>query len=533
MRNGQLWEEPVIEVDALTTLSALSRANARRAPDRVAMKFEGRDTTFAEFDSYASSVAGALERTGATRIAYLGKNSDRAFELYIGAGRAGGVFAPVNWRLAPREVAQIIETFEPDLLFVGREFHDAVREISDELPANLRFVAMEGGHEAWPSYEDWREAGGAEPCIDHAKPDRPTLVLFTSGTTGLPKGVTLTHFNLLSQRVTSAAANFSYDNWLDDDVNLVAMPVAHIGGVGSWNLGFANACTTVITREFGAESTIDAIERDRASRMFLVPAAVQMVVRHPRATSADFSAVRSIFYGAAPMPLELLREAMALIGCEFAQVYGMTETTGTVTILMPEDHDPAGSPRMLSAGKAMPGAEICILNPEGEELPPGAIGEVAIRSTTVMPGYWNNEDATRAVKSNDGWLRSGDAGYIDEDGYVFIHDRIKDMIVSGAENVYPAEVENAIFGHPDVGEVAVIGIPDDDWGEAVKAIVTARPGHTVDQQSVIDWARQRLAGFKCPKTVDVVAQMPRNATGKLLKRELRKPYWEGRARQVN
>ncbi len=523
----------MIEVDALTTLSALARANAKRAPERLANRFEGRDTTFAEFDANVSAVAGALERSGAARIAYLGKNSDWAFELYIGAGRAGVVFAPINWRLAPREVAQIIGTFEPDVLFVGPEFHDAVGENSGELPDNLGFVAMEGGHEAWPSYEEWREAGRAAPCIDRAEPDKPTLVLFTSGTTGLPKGVTLTHFNLLSQRVTAAAANFSYDNWQDDDVNLVAMPVAHIGGVGSWNLGFANACAAVITREFSAESTIDAIEHDRASRMFLVPAAVQLVVRHPRAKTADFSAVRSIFYGAAPMPLELLREAMALIGCEFAQVYGMTETTGTVSILMPEDHDPAGSPRMLSAGKAMPGAEICIMDPEGNKLPPGAIGEVAIRGATVMPGYWNNDDATLAVKSGDGWLRSGDAGYIDEDGYVFIHDRIKDMIVSGAENVYPAEVENAIFGHPDVGEVAVIGIPDDDWGEAVKAIVTARPGHTVDPQSVIAWARRRLAHFKCPKTVDLVAQMPRNATGKLLKRELRKPYWEGRARQVN
>ncbi|MEO4043748.1 long-chain-fatty-acid--CoA ligase [Hoeflea sp. CAU 1731] len=523
----------MIEVDALTTLSALARANAKRAPDQLANRFEGRDTTFAEFDANVSAVAGALEYSGAVRIAYLGKNSDWAFELYIGAGRAGGVFAPINWRLAPREVAQIIETFEPDLLFVGPEFHDVVREISGQLPDSLGFVAMEGGHEAWPSYEEWREAGRAAHCIDCAEPDKPTLVLFTSGTTGLPKGVTLTHFNLLSQRVAAAAANFSYDNWQDDDVNLVAMPVAHIGGVGSWNLGFANACAAVITREFSAESAIDAIEEDRASRMFLVPAAVQLVVRHPRAKTADFSAVRSIFYGAAPMPLELLREAMALIGCEFAQVYGMTETTGTVSILMPEDHDPAGSPRMLSAGKAMPGAEICIMDPEGNKLPPGAIGEVAIRGATVMPGYWNNDDATRAVKSGDGWLRSGDAGYIDEDGYVFIHDRIKDMIVSGAENVYPAEVENAIFGHPDVGEVAVIGIPDDDWGEAVKAIVTARPGHTVDPQSVIAWARQRLAHFKCPKSVDLVAQMPRNATGKLLKRELRKPYWEGRARQVN
>lgn len=523
----------MIDLDALTTLSTLSRANAARAPDRICNRFEGRDTTFSEFDRHADRVACALDAAGARRVAYLGKNSDHVFELFIGAARAGGVFAPVNWRLAAQEIVQVLRLFDPQILFAGPEFHAEIESIADELPDSMPIVAMEGGHPLWPSYEAWRDAQDEANAVERAEPEMPALVLFTSGTTGLPKGVTLTHDNLLSQRHSSAAANFSYDNWADDDVNLVAMPVAHIGGVGAWLLSFANGCTAVMTREFSPAGTINAIEKDRASKMFLVPAAVHMVIRDPRAATADFSAVRSIFYGAAPMPVELLREAMKLIDCEFAQVYGMTETTGTVTILMPEDHDPAGNARMLSAGKAMPGAEIMIGDPQGNRLPPGEIGEIMIRGSTVMPGYWNNEAATRAAMAGGGWLRSGDAGYMDEDGYVYIHDRIKDMIVTGAENVYPAEVENAIFGHPDVGEVAVIGVPDAMWGEAVKAIVTPRPGHEVDPHSVIAWTHERLAGFKCPKTVDIIDQMPRNASGKLLKRELRKPYWEGRQRQVN
>jgi acyl-CoA synthetase (AMP-forming)/AMP-acid ligase II len=233
------------------------------------------------------------------------------------------------------------------------------------------------------------------------------------------------------------------------------------------------------------------------------------------------------------MPLELLREALKVIPCDYSQAYGMTETTGTISLLGPEDHDPAGSPRMRSAGKAVPGSEIRILDPEGQEVPQGEIGEIAIRSGNNMAGYWKKPEKTAEIMTEDGFLRSGDAGYMDADGYVYIHDRIKDMIVSGAENVYPAEVENAIFGHPDVAEVAVIGVPDERWGEAVKAIVTPKEGHSVDPQDIIAWTRQKLAAFKCPKTVDVIEAMPRNPSGKLLKRELRKPYWEGQERQVH
>jgi fatty-acyl-CoA synthase len=220
-------------------------------------------------------------------------------------------------------------------------------------------------------------------------------------------------------------------------------------------------------------------------------------------------------------------------GCQFAQAYGMTETTGTVVMLPPEDHDPNGSPRMRAAGKPVPGAEVKIVGGDGQPVPTGEVGEIVVRSPSNMLGYWKQPEATARTQTADGWVYTGDAGYLDADGYVYIHDRVKDMIISGGENVYPAEVESAIYGHPDVADVAVIGVPDPTWGEAVKAVCVPRPGHQVDPASVIAWARERIAGFKVPKSVDVIAELPRNPTGKILRRSLRAPYWEGRDRQVN
>ena len=270
------------------------------------------------------------------------------------------------------------------------------------------------------------------------------------------------------------------------------------------------------------------------TRFFIVPAALQMLIQHPIATSTDFSRLKYVLYGAAPIPLELLREAVTTIpNASFMQCYGMTETTGTIAVLPPWDHDLAGNERMRSIGKASPGVEIRIIDSEGREVPRGTVGEIETRSTANMLYYWQLPEATAKTISDEGWLRTGDAAYMDADGYVFIQDRIKDMIITGGENVYPAEVESAIYGHPQVAEVAVIGVPDERWGEAVKACVVPRDGCEVDEASVIAWARERIAGFKVPKSVDVIPALPRNPSGKILRRNLREPYWEGMDRQVN
>jgi long-chain acyl-CoA synthetase len=343
----------------------------------------------------------------------------------------------------------------------------------------------------------------------------------------------LRHLNLRGAWRHPDADKLEWNKWTADDVSLVAMPVAHIGGAGWGIVGLVNGARGVVAREFDPTRVLEFIEKHHISKLFMVPAALQFVVRQPNARQVDYSRLRFISYGAAPMPLDLLRECIEVFGCGFCQLYGMTETSGAVVYLPPEDHTLEGGPRMRAAGLPMPGVEIKVVDDRGESVPTGEVGEVCVRSIANMAGYWRLAEATRSTIAEDGWLRTGDAGYLDEDGYLYIHDRVKDMIITGGENVYPAEVENAIFGHPQVAEVAVIGVPDDKWGEAVKAIVAPKPGQTPDPAEIIAYARERIAAFKVPKSVEFIEVLPRNASGKILRRELREPYWAGKDRRVN
>jgi long-chain acyl-CoA synthetase len=519
----------------IRALGDIARAHAVERPDKTAFQFEGRVTTYAEFDRHANQAANGLLRAGlrpGDRIAYLGKNSDHYFELLFGAAKAGVVMTPINWRLAGPEVAYILKDSAARGVFVGAEFLD----LGERLMAAAGFelaVAMEGAQGPWRDYQAWRDAqSDVDPLIPVAWEDI-AIQLYTSGTTGHPKGALLANRALLELRRVHAASEITWNKWSPDDVSLVAMPVAHIGGSGWGIMTLYNGAKGVVAREFDPHRVLDFIAQDRISKMFMVPAAMQIVVRHPKAKETDFSCLKYILYGASPIPLELLKECMAVFGCGFVQMYGMTETAGTIVALPPEDHDPNGSPRMRSAGKALPGVEIAVLDEQGRRLAPGQIGEIATRSAANMSGYWNLPEASARTIDADGWLRTGDAGYLDEDGYVFIHDRVKDMIISGGENVYPAEVENAIYGCPGVAEVAVIGVPDAKWGEAVKAVVAPVDGANLTEADVMRWARERIAGFKAPKSVDFIAALPRNASGKILRRELREPYWANVGRRVN
>lgn len=526
-----------IDFERMRTLGDVARYHAEARPDAVAFSFEGRDTTFADLDRHTNQVANALIAAGletGDRVAYVGKNSDWYFELLIGAAKAGVVTTPIGWRLAAPEIAYIVADSDAKLVFVGPELIAHVEEVAAELTHRPVVIAMEPqGAGENPTFEAWRDAqSDADPKKPIATSDI-AIQLYTSGTTGRPKGAMLTHDNILAMRREPAATQLPWNRWGPSDVSLVAMPVAHIGGTGWGLVGLFNGAKGVVAREFDPFKVLDYIEKDRVSKMFMVPAALQIVVRLPRAREVDYSRLSHILYGAAPIPLDLLRECMEVFGCGFVQQYGMTETTGTVVYLPPEDHDPAGNKRMRAAGLPMPGVELKVIDEAGNSLPPNTVGEVAVRSASTMKGYWKLDEATAKTIDADGWLRTGDAGYLDEDGYLFIHDRVKDMIISGGENIYPAEVESAVYGHPHVAEVAVIGVPDDKWGEAVKAVVAPKPGVTPDADDIIAFARTRIAHFKAPKSVDFVTALPRNASGKILRRELRAPYWEGRERQVN
>ena len=522
------------DFDQMPTLGDIARFHARKRPDAIALSFEGRDTTFRAFDLLTNKVANALAASGVKpgeRIAYIGKNSDHYFELLFGAAKMGAVTLPIGWRLAPAEMAYIIGDGKGSLIFVGPEVAELAKAALAELKHPPKIIFME---DAGPDgFVSWRDSQSDEDPGVSIAPGDVALQLYTSGTTGRPKGAMLSHDNLLGGRRESVEAHLPWNEWGPDDVSLVAMPVGHIGGTGWGIVGLFNGAKGIVAREFDPFRVLDYIEQDGISKMFMVPAALQIVVRQPNARSVDYSRLKYILYGASPIPLDLLRECMEVFGCGFCQQYGMTETCGTIIYLPPEDHDPDGNQRMRAAGIPMPGVEIRIEDNEGNVLPPHQVGEVVTRSRANMKGYWNLDEATQKTMTADGWLHTGDAGYLDEDGYLYIHDRVKDMIISGGENIYPAEVENAVYGHPDVAEVAVIGVPDEKWGEAVKAVVALKPGAASDPDSILSFARTRIAAFKAPKSVDFVEALPRNASGKILKRQLREPYWGGKDRAVN
>jgi fatty-acyl-CoA synthase len=518
----------------IRSLADLSRVGARRRGDKTAFEFEGRVTSYNALDAQSNRLANALIAAGVKpgdRIAYLGKNTDRYFELLCAVAKARGVLTPVNWRLAGPEIVYILNDCGAKVLFSGAETLELAESL--DLPNVALRVSVESPRAGWTDYEAFRDA---HPAIDPGgEPgwDDVAVQLYTSGTTGRPKGAMLTNRGFIALRRAHDADPVAWNSWTADDVSLVAMPCFHIGGTGWGVAGLYNGAKGVIMREFDPFKVLDFFETYKITKLFMVPAAMKIVLDQPRSRDVDYSRLKYMLYGASPIPLDLLREAMAVFKCGFVQMYGMTETTGTICALPPEDHDPQGSEKMRSAGKALPGVEMAILDEAGNVLPPRAVGEIAIRTDANMAGYWNLPDATATTLSKDNWLRTGDAGYFDEEGYLYVHDRVKDMIISGGENIYPAEVESAIYGHEAVADVAVIGVPDDKWGEAVKAIVVLKQGASATPADIVAFARTRIAGYKCPKSVDFIAALPRNPSGKILRRELRAPYWEGRTRGVN
>ena len=311
------------------------------------------------------------------------------------------------------------------------------------------------------------------------------------------------------------------------------MPCFHIGGTGfGLNTLYAGA-TGIVMAQFDAARQLDILLEQGVTKHFVVPSALRTMLKDPRLANTALPTLKYIHYGASPIALPLMQQGIDVLGCGFVQKYGMTETSGTCVALAPEDHTVPANPRMRSVGQPLAGVEVRILGADGAEAPAGSDGEIAIRSATNMSGYWRQEAATRATLLPGGWLRTGDVGHLDADGYLYLMDRLKDMIVSGGENVYSAEVEAALLQHPAIREVAVIGVPDERWGEAVKACVVLKDGKAAEAAAIIEDCRSRIAGFKTPKSVDFLADLPRNAAGKVLKQKLREPYWRGLTRAVN
>ncbi|GAB2830023.1 fatty acid--CoA ligase [Actinocorallia aurea] len=498
----------------------LLRHSASARPDALAVTGDGRPIRYGELAERSDRVGDLLSALPpGSRVGYLDRNATEYFELLFGAAKAGVALVPLNFRLSAPEIRWILADAEVSLVVAAPEHAPAL--------TGLDVPVIEVG----APYEAWVASGEpVDPRRDASGTDLLVL-MYSSGTTGRPKGVRISADGLASAADLFGAC-FDVDA---DSRSMVPIPYFHIAGAGWALITLARGGTLVQSREPTPASMLAQLTDFQVTHTAMVPAVIQVICEMPAAQDADFSALRQIVYGASPISEPLLARAVALFGAEFFQSYGLTETIGVTTLLGPDQHRPDNpvAGRLRSAGSAVPGMEVAVLDLlTGEPAAPGAVGEVVVKGPCVTPGYWRNPEASAEAFTADGWFRTGDAGSMDSDGFLYLHDRLKDMIVTGGENVYPAEVESVLAGHPAVLESAVIGVPSDRWGETPLAVVVRRPGAQATEAELISWLRERLAHFKCPTSVVFSDALPRNASGKLLKRELRKPWWEGASRQV-
>ncbi len=511
-----------------TFLTDFHRYRAEHDPDGPCWTYLDRTWTWAEAWEDSRRLAGALLDAGigrGDRIATLDKNNPAILTATQASCLVGCANAIVNWRLAGDELDYVINDSGARVLLVGHELLPQIDLIRDELTTVERIIVLGGDDDEFQAL-----LAGAEPVDTQADvdPHDACLVMYSSGTTGRPKGVVLTQHNMI-EHTRNAKGDVEYG---DGDVMLIAMPMFHVGGSSYALFGPATGTHGHIIREVDPQLLAAAMMAG-VTHAFLVPAVVAGLLQAGPDAMALFSRLKVFSYGAAPMPLPVLRGALEhWPTTRFMQVYGMTEMAGVVTILDDAAHrDETHPERLVSAGRPIPGVEARVVDPATlSDVGPGASGELWWRTEQATPGYLGRPDAT-AELLHDGWLRSGDVGRIDEDGFVFIEDRVKDMIITGGENVYSPEVERVLAEHSAILEIAVIGVPDDRWGESVKAVVAFHPEASATPEELIAYTRERLAGYKTPKTIDVVEALPRNPSGKILKRDLRKPYW-GDARQV-
>jgi len=502
--------------DAFNNLGDLVRPISGAKREHAAVIYEGREHSYAALDEQSNRIANAMIAAGVVpgdRVAVLGKNSIAYADLVFATAKAGAIFVPLNWRLAPDEVAYIVSNSAPKLLFIEEGLEDLAQTVASD--ARILMFSDNGAPQFGLELTD-----SSDPGVEFSLDDTATLI-YTSGTTGYPKGAMISNRNYLHHCNLDDPKLESWLGMWPDDVFLQCMPLFHVGGLGALLRPLFNGATVVLHREFDVEQILDDIVRYKVTLFGMVPTALQMILDHPKSRDVDFSHIKRFGYGAAPIPLPLLQNAIDRIGCDFVQSYGLSESNSACVCLAPEDHRDPDSPRLKAAGKPIFGAEVVIRDAEGNDLPPGEQGEICVRGSMVMQGYWRNPEATAAAIDADKWLKTGDAGYLDEDGYLYVCDRIKDMIISGGENVYPAEVESAVFAHEHVSEVAVVGLPDERWGERVQAVIVPPPGVTPDIEDIIAETRKRIAAYKAPRGVTVVSELPKNATGKILRRQIK------------
>ena len=511
--------------------------SARTFPNNLAIAYGTRKLSYAEFNSRANRLANALYKHGIQQgdnVAVLMHNCPEMLESMYAGFKAGCGVVPLNFRLHPKEYTSIIKHSEAKVVIISPEFNKEIIKACALFPCVQSIITLSGGRDNMLNYESLLSAESDQ--FDDADVDAEDVawIFYTSGTTGIPKGAMLTHRNLLSMTM-----NFYADmapGFGSSDIALHAAPLSH--GSGCYALpNIAKGAANVIleSKSFDPETVLRTIQTYRVTNMFAAPTMIKRLIDSAAIDRYDHSSLKYLNYGGAPMLVEDLIDAMRKLGRCLVQLYGQAESPMTITYLSHDDHvldgDSYQMKRLASAGIPRTDVEVKVVDPDGNELPPGETGEIVTRSDLVMKGYWRAPETT-AETLRDGWLYTGDMGYMDERGYLFLMDRSKDMIISGGENIYPREIEEVIVGHPAVREVAVIGIPDPVWGEAIKAIVSLVPGGTVAESELIDFCTEHIARYKKPRSVDFVDELPKNNYGKIVKRELREKYWEGKTSRV-
>jgi long-chain acyl-CoA synthetase len=516
------------------SMTQLIKRLAQTDGQRMATCDGDRTQTWLQFNHKVACFAGGLQKLGVTNdtsVAMLAMNSDRYFEFMFAVPWAGGVFQPINTRLAGPEIVHWVNDSAAHVLIVDTAFAPLVETLRDQLPMVAHYIFVDDGET--PAYcKSYEDVVSADP-IDEANRsgDDVAGLFYTGGTTGRSKGVMLTHNNL----VVNAMQASPLMNCLPGDRILHVAPMFHIADACVCMTSVVLGGTNFFQPAFDPVATMEGVQNNQIERMILVPTMINMFVNHPDVGNYDLSCLRAVLYGASPMPEAVIKKAMEVLpGTQFYQGYGQTETAPVITILAWDRHTFEGplAGKIKSAGQAVPGINLRVVDEDGQPVDTGVVGEICAQGPNVMKGYRNLDEQTNATIV-DGWLHTGDGGYLDEDGFLFIVDRVKDMIISGGENVYSAEVENAIYQHPAVNQCAVIGIPHEKWGEQVHAIIVPHEGQSVSEEEMISHCKGLIAGFKCPRSVSFQdTPLPLSGAGKILKTELRKPYWADQDRSV-
>jgi len=501
-------------------------------PDKTAIVFEDKRYTFSQLNERVNRLANGLLKLGVKkgdRVSFIQVNCNQCVETYFAVAKAGAIYLPLNFRAKEKEFTYMLNTAEAETLIVGERYVPMIKSIQPECKYLKNLISIETKQDDMLYYEDIIKSSSADDVMTEIDDDDTTMLMYTAGTTGFPKGVMLSHNSFSSYMLE----NVSPASPESDESNILTVPLYHVAGIQAMMAAIYGGRTLVMERQFDPEEWMTLVENEKANRAMMVPTMLKQLLDHPNFKKHDLSSLRVITYGAAPMPLPVIRKALEEFpGVSFINAFGQTETASTITSLGPEDHVFTGTEeekekklkRLASIGKPMHDVEMKVIDDDGKTLPQGEVGEILAKGPRVMSGYWKDEEKTAKTIDKDGWVHTGDVGYVDEEGYYFLSGRSSDMIIRAGENISPEEIENVIREHPKVEDVAVIGVPDETWGEEPRAVVIPKKGEKPTEEEIMEWCRKGLASFKRPRSVVFVDDLPRNPMGKLIKKDIRAKY---------